>query len=128
MTDRDAFSPDIARRICDRAAAGMTIREIARRRGFPSAATIRGWLQQRPDFAEAYGLALAEAAEGGGSVGTEDYSLELAARFCARVAAGEALHELHADPGMPSWAVCQLWLDRHPEFASLLAQIGRAHV
>jgi hypothetical protein len=51
------FSDGLAERICALAAAGETTAEICARRGMPAVSTLYAWLRERPDFANAWGLA-----------------------------------------------------------------------
>lgn len=47
-----------------------------------------------------------------------DYSLELTARICARIADGESLRSICRDEDMPSTVSVFLWLQKHPEFTN----------
>jgi hypothetical protein len=46
-----------------------------------------------------------------------DYSPELTARICERLAIGESLRSICRDDEMPSMASIFLWLGKHPEFS-----------
>ena len=46
-----------------------------------------------------------------------DYSPELTARICERLAIGESLRSICRDDDMPSMASIFLWLGKHPEFS-----------
>lgn len=51
-----------------------------------------------------------------------DYSEELAARICERLADGESLKAICASEDMPSKASVYLWLTKHPEFSDMYAR------
>ena len=44
------------------------------------------------------------------------YTPELAAKLCARVAAGESLRAVCADPAMPGLTTVFQWIPKHPAF------------
>ena len=119
---RAPYSQALAEPICDSAAEGLSLLAICRRRAMPPRSTIEHWLKTEPDFAEAYGLAL--AAGGGEQTGARAgrYCLKTAVEVCRRVGEGEALHRLCLDPAMPSQSTVCLWLGRHPEFAAMMVQ------
>lgn len=119
---RAPYSEALAEAICDAAAEGRSLAAICRRRAMPPRSTVEHWLKTRPDFAEAYGLAL--AAGGGKQKGgrPSGYSLETAVELCRRLGEGEALHRLCRDPVMPSQTTVYMWVGRHPEFAAMMSQ------
>ena len=51
-----------------------------------------------------------------------DYSLELAARICERLADGESLKAICSADDMPNKATVYLWLTKHPEFSDMYAR------
>lgn len=116
---RVPYSEAVGQAICSSIALGQSLAAISRRKGMPPRSTVEHWLKVRPDFAEAFARAVAAA--GGRRRGgrPNEYSLERAAAFCARLGAGEALHRICAEPGMPSQTTVYLWLDRHPEFEAM---------
>lgn len=56
---QEAFEPDpdVMRAICDRLAAGESLRAICRTSGMPSAPTVCRWVTTIPEFAEQYARA-----------------------------------------------------------------------
>lgn len=59
-----------------------------------------------------------------------DYSPELAAKICSRIATGEKVSDICLDDSMPSPSSVYLWLTKHPEFSEQYAkaQADRSHV
>lgn len=116
---RVPYSEAVAQAICDRTAAGGSLAAICRRKGMPPRSIVEHWLRVHAEFADAY--AQARAACGGPRKAgpPPDYSLEVAVAFCERVGAGESLHRLCAEAGMPSQSAIYRWADRHPEFVTL---------
>jgi len=55
-----------------------------------------------------------------------DYSLELTAAICERLAVGESLRSICRDDAMPSMASIFLWLSKHPEFSEQYAHAREA--
>jgi hypothetical protein len=51
------YSPEIAESICDRIAAGESMRAICRTEGWPDRTAVLRWLDQHPDFAAKCGRA-----------------------------------------------------------------------
>lgn len=51
------YSQAIAHRICERLAAGESLRAICRDKDFPPESTVRGWVLDLPDFAAQYARA-----------------------------------------------------------------------
>jgi hypothetical protein len=54
---RPVWCRHVAALICERIAMGMTTRQAVDLPGLPCETTVYGWLQTRPEFAEAYGRA-----------------------------------------------------------------------
>lgn len=46
-----------------------------------------------------------------------DYSPELTAKICEKLATGDSLRKICAEEGMPSLASIFLWLGKYPEFS-----------
>ena len=55
-----------------------------------------------------------------------DYTSELTARICERLAVGESLRSICRDDEMPSMASIFLWLSKHPEFSEQYARAREA--
>lgn len=51
-----------------------------------------------------------------------DYSIELTASICVRLAEGESLRSICRDDDMPSLATIFVWLGKHPEFVDQYAR------
>jgi hypothetical protein len=135
MTDRDTPRPrsryreDLARVVCEAAAEGKTLGEIARLPAMPQAQTLRRWLLAEPAFAARY--ALARARGGPGKLGRRSgYHEDIGLAICDRLVEGEAIARICAEPGMPPVTTVYWWLKTHPDFAELYraARDIQAHV
>lgn len=140
------YRREIGEVICARIDAGETIRSIAADPAMPSYATIFHWTKVNPEFAAMYKAVRRHLREGkvqnrrlkhvsdawrvpheiklglrrhwvSGQKST--YERAWAARFCERVAAGETIMEITADPNMPSVKAVYTWLKRHEEFLDM---------
>jgi hypothetical protein len=63
------FTEELAARICERLAAGETLRSVCRDDEMPSRETIRNWKREKPEFLDQYTRARAD--------GYEDWADEL---------------------------------------------------
>lgn len=54
---RALYCPHMARLICERVAAGMTVGQACDLPGLPSEDTVYNWVKRHPEFREAYGVA-----------------------------------------------------------------------
>lgn len=116
---RVRFGAETAREILRRTAAGESMRAICRDPTMPAPHTVGRWAQDRPKFAADL-LAAREAAGGPFRGGRTTYCVATVEAICARVAAGEAVTAICADPDMPVAATVYAWRDRHPEFNNAL--------
>lgn len=58
MTGRpSSFTQEVADAICDQIADGISLRELERREGMPSARTVHRWLNERESFRQQYARA-----------------------------------------------------------------------
>lgn len=148
-----AYSPAMGELICARIEAGETIRQITACEGTPSYATVFRWLQVNAGFARMYGelrdRMAAEALRHDADVRTaaawrrqhewklgrrrhgkagrgSSFTQEKADALCARIAAGESVLAVTADPAMPSAKVMYRWARRRPDFAAQLAEARAA--
>jgi hypothetical protein len=102
--------------ILARVTAGERVVEICAEPGMPCAATIQVWRRNDPGFAAELALARTRG----------DWRRRLAfdeakgAAFLARVAAGERIRDLFAQPGMPSRKTYQYWRTTDVGFAEAL--------
>ncbi len=114
------FTAEIARRVCERVESGESLRAISADPLMPHRGTIKAWRERIPRFAQA--LERARAAAGWHFLGGQKplWCPQLARDVCARVAAGEALSHVCADPEMPSLGVVYRWRAERPEFAASL--------
>ena len=140
------YRREIGEVICARIDAGETIRSIAADPGMPSYATIFHWTKVNPEFAQMYAAVRAHLREGRvknrrlkhvsdawrrpheirlglrrhwASGRKSTYRRAWGAAFCKRVAAGESVMEITADPAMPSAKAVYGWLKRHEEFLDM---------
>lgn len=136
------FSADLGREICARIAAGESEHALARQPGMPCRRTFRDWSLREPEFAGqlmrakliARDAALrrdrqVEAAKvwrrglrrkvdrRGGQ--TTTYGEAMAEAICARVAAGESVVAIGADPSMPCAGTIYRWLRQQAEFREM---------
>jgi hypothetical protein len=110
------YSPAVAGEVCRRVRQGQSLAEIGADPGMPGAQAIQKWKRRLPGFAAELERARAVAAAMLGA--GHSYSPELADAFCARVAAGETVSAICADPAMPNTTAIYAWLARHPDFAA----------
>lgn len=112
------LSAAVARRVCERVEMGESLRAICADPDMPHRSTIAAWRQRHPVFARK--LEQARAAAGWHFLGGQKplWCPQLAREVCARVAAGEALSVVCADPEMPSLGVVYRWRANRPEFAA----------
>lgn len=113
-----AYSPEFAEAFCARVEAGESLVAISRDPAFPPRSTVEHWVGQNPAFARRLAEAVALVGLSPGGRPTL-YSVEMAALICRRLAGGEALHRICAEPGMPANTTVVLWLRRYPEFEEL---------
>jgi len=138
------YSPELGRTICTRIAAGETQRALADEAGMPSAWTMRDWARRIPEFAEAFEAArrralarqlaqerrvdeargwrrmLKRTGRRGGSVSIRTPELDEA--ICGRIAAGESVIAIGADPAMPSASTICAWVRRDEDFREMYAE------
>lgn len=140
------YRREIGEVICARIDAGESVRSIAADPAMPSYATIFRWTKVNPEFAQMYDAVRAHLREGrvknrrlkhvsdawrvpheiklglrrhwvSGRKSTYRWAWGVA--FCRRVAAGESVMQITADPAMPSSKAVYGWLKRHEEFLDM---------
>ncbi|MDP3591304.1 hypothetical protein [Phenylobacterium sp.] len=140
------YRPEFGEVICARIDAGETLNAICADPAMPCRATLRRWRKMHPEFAAMYERVRRHLAEGkiqnrrlkhvsdawrvpheiklglrkphlGGKKST--YQRAWSAAFCERVAAGETITAITADPAMPSVKAVYAWLKRHEEFLDM---------
>jgi hypothetical protein len=135
-----AYSPELAAKVVELTAQGLSLNEIARLDGMPASGTFLIWRQERPALEAAYLQACAarpgyrgpmwsglpahvtaprKAARrtqrrGGGSRWL--YTPELADRICERLMAGASMKELGEDRRLPATMTLYAWLGSNQEF------------
>lgn len=114
------FSADVARRVCERVESGESLRSICADPDMPHRGTVKTWRERIPVFARK--LELARRAAGWHFLGGQKpmWCDQLAREVCSRLAAGEMLSQICADPEMPSLGVVYRWRASRPEFAAAL--------
>lgn len=116
---RWAWSQAIADEIVRRSAAGETLRGMCREPGMPSFETVQKWLRKRPAFRAAVDEArVAAGLPWRGPPST--YCEATAEAIWVRLAAGEPLVKILADPEMPAWSTVHRWMHQRPEFRRAL--------
>jgi len=134
------YSPELGREICARIAAGTSQHQLAREPGMPSRRTFGDWALRDPAFGEALAQAkrtarearlakdraieaaggrgwrrmLSRAGQRGGSVSM--LTPEVTEAVCARIAAGQSVLAIGADPAMPSAVSIYNWARWDAEF------------
>jgi hypothetical protein len=132
------YSPELGAEICARVAAGESEAAVARSPGMPSVQAIQAWRGREPAFGAAYEAARRTARRWrldreqvadqgrrwraalrprdprGGSVSI--LTPELTEAICARIAAGESVMSIGADPAMPCAPSIYGWARRNPAF------------
>lgn len=134
------FTDELAQEIVSRAAAGHSLSAIARDPEMPCRSAIAQWREQHPAFdaaltraqrrARLHRRALDRLRDGGAlarpkpyDLRQSDYTPELAARICERLANGESLIAIcRGDPEMPTPATVYRWLRRMPDFNDLYVE------
>lgn len=142
------FTPELGREICARVAAGESQHALAREPGMPSRRTFRDWALREPEFGAAFEAAklegrrrqiaadreadlrpgsgklwrrmMAQASptrRRGGSVSI--LTPELAEEICLRIAGGESVLALSADPDMPCAGSIYGWARRDDWFREM---------
>lgn len=148
------YHPRLGKVILHRLSQGETIRDVCADEAMPSVATLHRWRHMHPGFRAAYErmrdergarrqrsakfkreqwLEWARIEHKIGRRRTRSwvagrkstYERGWAAAFCARVAKGEAVYRICAEPGMPSTKAVYGWLKRDPEFVAMYAQAKR---
>jgi hypothetical protein len=132
---RVRYSEELGAEICARVAAGESVAAICRDEGMPNATSVHDWSRKDPEFGEAYRAAarqaqldrrradverFARARDNRGRWST--YTPEMGVEICARIAEGQTLVAIAADPAMPCAATILNWARRVPEFADAYAE------
>lgn len=134
------YDPAFGAALCRRLAAGESLRAICRADpAMPTEKTVWNWTRSHPEFAlmkthamaTARQAALAAQSEAdaarraaraaarktpGRIVPVGGYATSIAEAICARLAEGETMQSVCADPDMPCVATAHNWMRRHPEF------------
>jgi len=133
------FSEALGEAICARVAAGESLRRVCAGEGMPNATSVYSWSRAHPVFGAALREAqrtlrvnarladraraaerLARGRDGRGRWST--YTPEIGEAVCARIAGGESLKSIGADPQMPCAATVLNWAKTYPEFGDAYAQ------
>ena len=151
------YHPRLGAIILARLSRGETIKKICADADMPSAATLHRWRHVHPEFGGRYQQmmderaahrrlharlkrerwlewAAIEAKIGRRRTRTwvsgrrSTYDRAWAERFCARVAKGEAVYRICAEPQMPSLKAVYGWLRRQPEFTAMYTEAKREAV
>lgn len=143
------YAPQIGAFICERIEAGETVADICRQATMPSRATIYVWAKTIAEFAGMFDAARQAArqvrideetshletrrqrngqARARRGVRGSSYTDAVGEAVCERLAAGEPLSAIGADPAMPSRSTLFNWLREHPDFRDMyrLARLQQA--
>lgn len=117
----DSRYPEQSGPFLERLAAGESVKSIC---GDPEMAAwpvVQHWLRHEPEFRERF-LAAREAGGGKRRGGRPNgYEPAICEAICERLAEGEALVRICAEPGMPSTGTVFNWLKAHEEFRAMYA-------
>ena len=148
------YTAQMGQAILARLREGETIRQVCADPEMPSMATLHRWRHMHPAFGAAYEQMRDESSEYRrmhgrlareraverrriehkiGRVRTRierpglrgSYDTAWAKAFCARVAKGQAVYRICAEPGMPSCKAVYGWLKRRPEFEAMYVAAKR---
>lgn len=119
------FTADVAREVCERVAAGESLKAICADPDMPSDRTVARWAREHPRFAAAYHRAKAFARPDGLGP-TSTYCEATAHEICSRLAEGESLTAISEDPAMPAFFTILHWQRRSPAFAEAVALARQA--
>ncbi|WP_340645738.1 hypothetical protein [Phenylobacterium sp.] len=123
------FDPERAEAFLMEVRRGAAIREVLRRPEFPNRRRLKRWTSERPDFAQALQAASAVARK----IRLRKwawYDETIADEFIRRVAFGEFVADVEADPALPSRPILARWRRMRPDFDKALqvAKLsGRRH-
>lgn len=116
------FDWGVAEAICQRLAAGESLRAICADPAMPTAKTVWNWTQAHPEFGvlKADVVAFARAARrrpAAAGRAPDSYTPERGDRLCEALMHGASLEAACARPGAPCVGTVYNWLRRHPDFA-----------
>jgi hypothetical protein len=114
------YPPHLRTIVLERVAAGEFIKEICGEPDMPCAESVTGWARREPEF----GAALATAKARGAHRRRWAFDEARAGALLARLAAGESIGAVLADPAMPSPAVYRYWRATHGEFAEAVGRLN----
>jgi hypothetical protein len=118
---RVAWSDAVGAAIVGRTAAGETLRGICRDPAMPQLRTVVKWLAGRAGFRAAMDEARV-AAGGPFRWRRSGYCEETARAIWTRLAGGEPLVRICADPSMPCWSTVHRWMKDRREFGAALRE------
>jgi hypothetical protein len=119
------FSAEVARALCLRVAAGEPLLRVCEDPSMPTRRTVHEWARRRP----AFGRVLARAKASGERFGfgrKVGYCEITAQEIAARVAEGETMTSIGADPAMPGLRTIYRWRADHAEFDEAMRQAREA--
>lgn len=144
------YTPEMAAIILARIEAGQTVRQVAADPDMPSYRTIYDWVNDQPDFGEAWNemrrerararreelirrasaareaevqLALAEGRKPCRKAGRKStWTRERGEAFCELIREGLSTRAACARPGMPDGPMVYRWLRNHPQFRERYAR------
>jgi hypothetical protein len=151
------YHPRLGAIVLARLGKGETIKQVCADADMPCAATLHRWRHVHPEFGARYEQAMDERAAhrrlharlkrerwlewaaieariGRRRTRTwvsgqrSTYERAWAEQFCGRVAKGEAVYRICAEPGMPSMKAVYGWLRRQPEFLAMYTEAKREAV
>lgn len=135
------YTAEIGAFICARIEDGDSVADICRQATMPSRATVYYWVKTRPEFGLLFDAARTEARarqirdetaklkherwlrvrkqRWPGDVRGSSYTTAMGELICERLAEGESLKSIGADPRMPAASTLYNWLREHDVFRSM---------
>ncbi|MDO8378194.1 hypothetical protein [Phenylobacterium sp.] len=113
------YDPERAEAFLMEVRRGAAIREVLRRPEFPTRRRLKRWKSERPDFAAALEVASRVARKTRPRKWAR-YDEKVADEIIRRVAFGEFVADVEADPSLPSRPVLARWRRMRPDFDKAL--------
>ena len=115
------YSPELAKTLCERVAAGELLYAVCREPGMPTPEGVRKWMTDKPGFAAAFDAARRAGGRPAGVRGpVYSYCQATADAIFERICDGESYSAIGRDPTMPSLSTIFYWRRRIPEFETAM--------
>ena len=114
------YSLPVVREILRRVAAGESVVALCRDPRMPNPNTVTHWARTRPGFRRQLEKARRAAGRYGANAQMGRFCAATAQEIYLRLAAGETMHSICADPAMPAETTVARWRRMEPEFDEAL--------